>query len=146
MSESAPRGKIYVAGSSKEIPRVQKWIAAVRAAGYVVTCDWTVPMLEFQAMGREPTAQEATFYANQDADGVIGADYVWVLRPTTASTGLHTELGITIGWNRALERCSVTEERLRVIASGGDERNIFAYLADKIFATDEEAFEHLTNW
>lgn len=147
MSEpQGARGKIYIAGSSQETDRVQKWIAEIRAAGYVVTLDWTLHVLAFKALGRLPTDEEAKPAAIGDMEAVLTADIVWVLRPTTNSTGVHTEIGLALGWNQALERCAVDEDRLRVIASGGDGRNIFTTLADHVFATDEEAFEHITNW
>lgn len=146
---SPPRGKVYIAGSSKEIPRVRKWIAAMRAAGYEITCDWTDDVEAAMKLGRPPTDDEARPLAIMDMNGVLNASILWMLRPErveTESRGAHTEIGIAIGWNEAIKRFGVDEERLTMIASGGDAKNIFTLLADFTFATDEEAFEHLTNW
>jgi len=146
VSETPARGKVYIAGSSKEISRVRKWIAALRAAGYEITCDWTIDVEAAQKLGRLPTDEEAIPLAIMDMNGVLNATILWMLRPDTESTGVHSEIGIALGWNEAIKRFGVGEERLVTIASGGNSKNIFSLLADRVFATDEEAFEHLTNW
>jgi hypothetical protein len=141
------RGRVYIAAYSHEEDRAKEWMEKVTKAGYEITCDWTVETQRFRALGRPPTFEERLVAAETDTAGVLSADIVWVLCPETGGAGVHSELGIAIGWNRAIEAFgNNTEEPIQLIASGAHARNVFATLARMCFDADEEAFAHITNW
>jgi hypothetical protein len=50
---------LFVAGSSKELPRVRAFMAKARALGVDVTYDWTVPCLELGANPPDTSIREA---------------------------------------------------------------------------------------
>lgn len=148
MAETVPpRGKIYIAAWSEEVERARTWMAKAREAGYEITCDWTPEVERFRSAGRAPTFEERLVAADVDMAGVLAADIVWVLCPATGGAGVHTELGIALGWNAALEAFgNNVQDDINIIASGAHARNVFGAKATYFFDTDEEAFEHITNW
>lgn len=142
-----PRGKIYIAAYSHEEDRAKKWMDEVRKAGYIITCDWTPEVARFRALGRPPTFEERRIAADDDTKGVLDADIVWILCPAEGGAGVHSELGIAIGWNAAIEAFgNNVEEPIRIIASGAHARNVFASRADHCFDADEDAFAQITDW
>lgn len=141
------RTSIYVAGASSERKeRAEKWMARLRAEGFGITLDWSAIMARVQEEipGGDDKLDRKTqeIYAHQDASGVAVASVVWILASKeTASPGSWIEMGLAIGWNMAL---SEEQEPKRIGVSGsGSERTLFTTLADKCFATDEEAFGYL---
>lgn len=134
--------RVYVAGSSKEIPRVRAIMTALRLAGHVITHDWT-PLVE--RFGSDGAAQERALTpadlakcAAADIHAIDDAERVVMLWPRTKSEGAYVELGIAIGIGRP------------VTVSGGD-RFWCALLRDeehraaghRVFDTDEEAIASL---
>jgi hypothetical protein len=85
--------KVYVAGSSKEIERAERVIAALRARGVEVSHDWTATI---RRLGGSYTPDDAALLPELRADiedGVFGAAFVLVLAPSTPSIGMWVELG-----------------------------------------------------
>lgn len=146
-SAGTPRGKIYIAAWSNDVERARRWMHEIAAAGYVITCDWTPEVERFRGLGRPATFEERKVAADMDAEGVLTADIVWVLCPAEGGAGVHSELGIAIGWNAALTAFgNDVEDPIRIVVSGAHARNVFGTRADHCFDTDEQAFEHLTHW
>lgn len=112
----------YVAGSSREIPRVREAQRRLRAAGHEITHDWTVAVEQFgsDGAGQERVLSDAELarYAADDLRAIDRAHCVLVLWPTTPSVGVFVELGYAI------------KSGARVVVSGGD-RFWCALLRDK---------------
>jgi hypothetical protein len=88
--------KIYVAGSSNEIPRVRAVQARLRAMGHEITFDWTGPVEEFGG-GSDLDIRRKRLYANRDLLAIREADTVIGLAGgPTVSAGLWFELGYAL--------------------------------------------------
>lgn len=86
---------IYVAGASKEVRLVQGYIHKLKEAGWRITEDWTLSVIENE--GREITEQERQHCAHADGFGVAEADWLWLVSPIAPSVGCYVELGIALG-------------------------------------------------
>ncbi len=74
--------QIYVAGSSDELERVERCMAAARAAGLLVTFDWALKIREVGAANpRDVSVEQRREWALADLEGVEAADVVWFLAP-----------------------------------------------------------------
>jgi hypothetical protein len=120
--------RIYVAGGSTErLSVVRPWMDMLRNVGWTITHDWT----ESEGYDRQFTHEEQQHNAKLDLDGVLAADWVWLLVPATKSEGLSVELGA------ALARGKPT------VASGAHVgRSIFHTLVP-CFLRHAEAYSHL---
>jgi len=103
--------KLYIAGSSKELSRAERWIATCRAAGIEITEDWVASM---RAAGPDHAADPEVLVsaAQRDLDGVRSADLVWVLIPpaVAGSTGCWAELGAALAWGVPASLSAPTDE------------------------------------
>lgn len=128
------RGRVYVAGSSSELPRVKAAMARCRAAGYEITHDWVA---EVEAVGSanptEATLQQRRGWATADFIGIGRAQVVWLLVPYIDGAGAYVELGYAIN------------ECVPVVASGGDSHSIFLSLCRSECSTDEVGFLAVQN-
>lgn len=139
--------KIYVAGASKELARCQFWIDECREAGFEVTQDWTIAVLEIR-IGTTLTAEERRKCARDDLDGVLSASVLWMLVPSNASVGSWIEFGYAL----ALIDHQATHAKIswawghvvEIVMSPPKPGNIFAELPGvRSFANDEDAFDYL---
>lgn len=91
--------RVYISGSSREIPRVQRAMELARSWGWEVTHDWTIPV---ETMIREGVAEHelseraALEAVHDDFDGIRGADVVWLLLPHEPTTGAWVEWGMAL--------------------------------------------------
>jgi len=124
--------KIYIAGSSNEIPLIQGYIKIAREYGYEVTYDWTTNDLWNHP---EPSDAALTICAQTDEDAVRAADILWYVTPAETSgksEGSHYELGIARGLGKV------------ILVSGVLGRHrIFPRLPPLRFALHSEALECL---
>lgn len=92
--------KIYVSAASAELERAERFIAAARVAGLVVTEDWTVPFRRH--LDGEPV--DASQVAADDLNGVFAADVLVVLIPKGEATsrGLWVELGFAFAEGKSV--------------------------------------------
>ena len=89
--------RVYVAGSSREIPRVRAAHRALREAGFELAYDWTHGVEAAVARGVSEDAMpdgEAHAVATRDLAGVNAADVVWLLAPEQPTRGAWVELGV----------------------------------------------------
>ena len=86
--------RIYVAGASVEVDRIEQYIAQIRAAGHEITFDWCAQLRR----DPKPDAAERRRLALACQIGVRAADAVWFVgpAPTSRSTGSWVELGIAL--------------------------------------------------
>ncbi len=133
--------KIYVAGSSKELDRVEGVIARLRSAGHMITHDWT------KAVRAAPddhaiTDEHARQCAEADVRGVYDADVVWLLIPEVKSEGAFFELGAAWGWRHP----DIRSPRRRLVASGNPTGRIFLWLPGIQRYPDDEAALEAIGW
>jgi hypothetical protein len=130
--------KVYVAGASSERnERAKHVMAALKAAGYVITHDWTTSVDMNCGPDHQPIVDDATLTkcAEDDYLGVVVADIFVLLAPQNASTGAWVELGIALG----------KLGPARIYIAGDISKCIFALLIPKHhrFATDVQLIEYL---
>lgn len=112
----------------------------LRAAGWTITYDWTKEPLWDVKPSRELTPEEARECALRDADGVAGADVLWLMLPESKSEGAHFELGFFLGMLRAAPSPAKGVVVSGDVASLG---RIFPRLAHAQFENHANALEYL---
>lgn len=129
--------KIYVAGASAELAMIQGFMAKLRASDkFSVTYDWTVDVAKHGSTGEGLTREERRGHAAKDIEGVREADLFWMLVPSGRGVGAWVELGA------AIIRSHDCDVKPGIVVSG-DLSCIFTELADKRFATHDEALAWL---
>jgi hypothetical protein len=124
---------VYVAASSREMPRARWAMDALRAAGVRITCDWVAAIEAAGAANEGLTDEQRRRYASEDLYGLRLADVVWLLAPETPSAGAWVELGYAMAWRH-----------LRIVVSGPSRvRCVFAALADLETDRDEDALAEI---
>lgn len=98
---------VYVAGSSREIPRVREAMRALVRGGCTISGDW-VQLVEQHgsAAARLDDLQRAAC-AQHDLDAIDRADAILVLWPRTESVGAYVELGYALAATRYGDRFAV---------------------------------------
>jgi hypothetical protein len=139
--------KVYVAGSSGEIERAEKWMASLREAGIEVTSTWPEVIRKVgEANPMTASREDRMLWAAQDLSEVSNATVFWFLLPEGQSTaGAYTEFGYALflgATAREARALGIGAPQFRVVVSG-KETSIFTALAEH-FASDEEAFRSLT--
>lgn len=126
---------LYIAGSSREVERVQAAMAAARALGFVLTHDWTVPVLASPAHDRYLPREERLKYAHAAVAGVVDAACFWLLVPNDGGRGAWVEYGMGVNGGE-LDQV--------IVASGPLHReSIFCALADFECESDVDALAWL---
>lgn len=134
---------VYVACSSAEIERAERWIRGLRDRKILVTSTWPETIRRVQAERniastaaasnpRQATREDRQKWAMENVLAIKRATHLWLLCPPSehVSQGAYFEFGVA--WNDK-----------RTIASGGDQRFVFSALADDLYETDEQAFERV---
>jgi GNAT superfamily N-acetyltransferase len=120
---------VYVAGSSREIPRVKAAVARLEAAGLSVPCRWW-DAFEAGATNEGLTSRQRLAAATHDYAAIATANVVLVLASEHRSDP-RTELGIAIGLNRP---------RIIVVHPEAHIRGVFAALVEQA-VSDEAAVD-----
>ncbi len=133
---------IYVAASSAEIERAEKWSKMLRGEGISVTSVWPETIRRVQAeramkstneASNPPTATVADRrkWSMENVTQIKASEMLWLLvpGPDNPSQGAY--------WEHAF----AWSERKMIIASGGDQRFVFTSLSQVLCDTDEGAFE-----
>jgi hypothetical protein len=128
--------RVYVAGSSGELERVESVIATLRSSpGVHILHDWTKDVRAARAAGFASDAAlsdaDAKSHALTDLDAVRGARVVLLLAPASPSFGAGVEFGV------AIERARRSFLGVQTIVCGPFARSsIFTRLASEIRDTD----------
>lgn len=133
---------IYVAASSTEIERAEKWIAALRGQGITVTSVWPETIRRVQKERAMKTTNEASnpkqatvadhrTWSMENVSQIDKSDLFWLLvpAPENPSQGAYFEFA-----------CAWKAHKL-TIASGGDQRFVFTSLAQILVEEDQSAYE-----
>lgn len=133
---------IYIAASSAEIERAEKWNNAVRGEGITVTSVWTETIRRVQrergmkSTGEASNPAQATvadrrMWSMENVTQIRASDVLWLLVPPKESPSQGAYFEFAVAWN----------ERKLTVASGGDQRFVFTALAQILVEADEHAFE-----
>jgi len=141
--------RIYVAASSKEMPRVDRALALIDALGparAVVTYRWIDDMRATIASGRSEgdlTPAESRAAALKCLEGVWSAHVTWLLYPRTSTCGAWAELGAVVTARVAPVYVSVPAPLFVVSYETPEDMErptvpkIWRHLADHAFPTDD---------
>jgi hypothetical protein len=94
--------KVYVASGSTEADRASRWIEALRAAGVLVTYDWTPAVLSAGCSPTDAADHRSPAIAQAEIAAVLSADLIWFLTPKKGSTGGGFEVGIAYATGRPI--------------------------------------------
>lgn len=133
---------IYVAASSAEIERAEKWSHALRGEGISVTSVWPETIRRVQAERAMKTTAEASNpkeatvvdrrkWSMENVTQINAAEVFWLLvpGPDNPSQGAY--------WEHAY----AWSQRKLTIGSGGDQRFVFTALSQILVEEDELAFD-----
>lgn len=121
--------KVYVAGSSRDLPRIKRNMERLREAGIEITHDWVTEIEKVGAANpHEASTAQRDLWARADLQGAYDADLVWLCVGDDASWGA----GFEVGYCAALGRTVVT--------SGPTKNSIF-FVYTYEYPNDDEAFE-----
>lgn len=122
---------IYVAGGSSERAQIAGYMARLRAAGWVVTYDWTADPGWSDPMHPRDTS------ARNDVRGIETAAVFWLVCPETKSEGAHFELGYA---------CALFGPGRSILVSGPHTAlgRVFPSIAGRRYQTHAEALAVLT--
>ncbi len=133
---------IYVAASSTEIERAEKWSAKLRGEGIGVTSVWPETIRRVQAERAMKTTNEASNPAQatvadrrkwslENVAQIKASEMFWLLVPAAEnpSQGAYFEFAVA------------RENHKLTFASGGDQRFVFTALAQIICEDDDSAFD-----
>ena len=124
--------RVYLAGSSLEIERVERWRDQLRGAGIDVVSTWTDSVRQVgESNPRSASQPERWGWAMTCVNQVRRADLAWILVPpvTAPTRGAWCELMVA----------AIGGHELGPICSGDTLQTTFCALGDE-YATDEEAF------
>lgn len=98
---------VYVAGSSREIPRVREAIRMLVRGGCTISGDWVSQVEQHGSAGARLDDLQRASCAQHDLDAIDRADAILVLWPRTESVGAYVELGYAL----AATRLTIAERR-----------------------------------
>jgi hypothetical protein len=87
--------RVYVAGSTREVERVNHVQALVLAAGWAITFDWTGPEGEIRDSGWDAAAEKGALISSREIEACKTADLTIVLCPP-AGLGCWIEMGASL--------------------------------------------------
>jgi len=129
--------RVFVAGSSKELERAERFIARVNAIhGLEVAYDWPAIIRAHDGQANGLTHEESYGLSLREIESIESAQALVLLLPAPGneSIGMWVELGL------CRNSCGF-------IAFSGDnpERTIFYGMAEKLTKNDDEALEWLVS-
>lgn len=140
---------IYIAGSSRDLPRAKAAMHAAVGAGYRVLLDWTAAIEVEMAKGRRDrdlSIEEQSRYAEDDLRAAVRADVFWLLVPRedAPSVGCWVELGAAL-MTRRIHRGLYGEQLVVASDPAGEPAkfSIFTSLSDRRFTSDADAVQFL---
>lgn len=122
---------VYVAASSADIDRAERWMAALRDAGKQVTSSWPANVRKVGAANpRHASDAERVVWSTNDLSQIANADVLWFLAPPLEmpTRGAWIEFGVAVARDIA------------VVSSGDTKQSIFCSLGVELL-TDSDAFD-----
>lgn len=123
--------RVYVAGSSDQLDRVEAAMDALAEKGHVVVHDWCAAVRQVgEANPPDASLYARLRWARDDLAGVDSAQVLWVLMPSKEGFGAGVELGYAIA------------KGIPIVVSGTHSRSIFTAFAVDCFDRDDQALDH----
>lgn len=134
--------KVYVAGASSEIDRVESVIAALEAGGVTITSTWTQQVRKHGAGNpNNLTEEDLVTLVSRDIEEVRASDFLLLLLPIAPTVGAWIELGLAQGINLGRQ----PDDRI-MIHTAGIHRPIFTpVLSQCHFDSDGLAVADIVN-
>src|SRR5271163_2783065 len=127
--------KVYIAGASKEIDLVERYVRAVRNLGHVITHDWCAEIRKVgDANPRDLPRGEVAMFALEDLNGVATCDLLWLLIPQNNSAGCWIEFGYALKTQVSAGSKGIPS----LMVSGDFEKSIFCALPEVLCCTDHD--------
>lgn len=127
--------RVYVAASSADIDRAERWMAALRDAGHQVTSTWTANVRKVGAANpRHASEAERVLWSTDCFVQISASDLVWLLvpPPEKPSFGAWIEVGYALA-------CQQLEGTRSLISSGDTKQSIFCAMGVEL-VHDADAF------
>jgi nucleoside 2-deoxyribosyltransferase len=122
--------RIYVAGSSDQLERVEDAMIALERKGHTICHDWVTPVKQVgEANPPDASLYARLRWARDDLAGVDSAQVLWVLMPSKEGFGAGVELGYAIA------------KGIPIVVSGCHTRSIFTAFATECFDRDDQALD-----
>ena len=120
---------IYLAGASSEYLRVRELAKRLRAAGHVITHDWTIPVEQMRLRGMSEASlfdDEAEVRVAECFNGVDRCDTFVLLVPrsTVSTWGAPIELGYARALHKSIFFVGAIPGIFRVVGAKSDERTV----------------------
>lgn len=126
--------RIYIAGSSQEMDRAERMMRLViHEPSLELASDWVALIRSAGSSNPDWTLRRRRYSAEFALEAVAGSDALWLLVPSTPSTGCWVELGAA---------CTA---RLTTFGSGPSV-SLFDSLPSWQYETDEDAFDAIVEW
>lgn len=129
--------RVYVIGSSSELERAERVIAALRERGVEITHDWTASVRAARAAGHATDAtvgrEDAMRAARENRGAIESADVVIALVPEMPSTGYGYDLG-------------VAHAAMVDVIRSGEPRSIYDHGVTCAVESDEAAIDAAMEW
>lgn len=94
--------RVYIAGSSKDMPRVEALIERVRALGHMITFDWCAHVRSAPGGANGGTPESLRIAADLCRKGALDAQIVWIAIPPldkpTAGAWWEGSVAYEHGW------------------------------------------------
>lgn len=135
---------IYVAASSEEIERAEKWSHALRGEGISVTSVWPETIRRVQRERAMKSTNEASNpaaatvadrrkWSMENVTQILASELFWLLVPTPPNLSQGAYWEHSLAWR---------ERKLTIASGGGDnQRFVFTALSQILCDDDEQAFD-----
>lgn len=126
---------VYLAGSSAETERIERWASKLREAGVTPLCSWITAVAQSGGNPRDAPTKQRRLWAASNLTEVAQADAVWFLVPTypAVTRGAWFEAGFAHAFAK------------QVLFSGDTKQSVFCALGAE-YAEDEDAFQAVLGW
>lgn len=141
--------RVYVAGSHRELERVERMHRELEDRGCEVTHKWTEDVRDAQDRGmtdRDLSLSEAQRIAAQDYAAIERADVFVLLVPARGGTGCWCELGYAQYQRRKVRLKSGLQRPWIVVVEIGRRRTPFEALVDLVSPSDIVAAGSIADW
>jgi len=132
---------VYLAGSTSERGRIERFSLEVRGMGWNLTHPWWEEYTKLEAEGRDEasmTVEEKSLRAEEDFEGISIARLIILLVPTGEDSGKGwVEIGYAFALRKLMEFPQIW------IVGEPSESRFFSCIADRRFATEGECLAAL---
>ena len=128
---------VYLAGASRDLPRVTKWAAALERSQHLrVAHRWFDTAHEWAGSDHTLSRRQQQLIAEDEQLAIRSARIFWLLWPETKSAGAFIELGYGLG-----HRFHVARNYDVIVSGAGAMQSVFTATCDYRSDSDALAFD-----